>query len=108
MGQEDPLEKGMAIHSSILAWRISMGRETWWTTVHRVAKSQTRLKRLNTSGWLSGLPAKAGDARDTSLEEEMSIHSSILGVENSMDRGARWATVPRVAQSAMTEYTCLC
>ena len=21
-GQEDPLEKGMAIHSSILAWRI--------------------------------------------------------------------------------------
>ena len=22
MGQEDPLEKGMAIHSSILAWRI--------------------------------------------------------------------------------------
>jgi len=23
LGQEDPLEKGMAIHSSILAWRIS-------------------------------------------------------------------------------------
>ena len=22
MGQEDPLEKGMATHSSILAWRI--------------------------------------------------------------------------------------
>ena len=22
LGQEDPLEKGMAIHSSILAWRI--------------------------------------------------------------------------------------
>ena len=26
LGQEDPLEEGMAIHSSILAWRISMGR----------------------------------------------------------------------------------
>ena len=25
-----------------------MDRGTWWTTVHRVAKSQTRLKRLNT------------------------------------------------------------
>ena len=24
--QEDPLEKGMATHSSILAWRISMDR----------------------------------------------------------------------------------
>ena len=23
LGQEDPLEKGMAIHSSILAWRIA-------------------------------------------------------------------------------------
>ena len=26
----------------------SMDRETWWAIVHRVAKSQTRLKRLST------------------------------------------------------------
>ena len=26
LGQEDPLEKGMATHSSILAWRISEQR----------------------------------------------------------------------------------
>ena len=38
---EDPLEKSMATHSSILAWRISMDREAWQTTVHKVAKSQT-------------------------------------------------------------------
>ena len=25
LGQEDPLEKGMATHSSILAWRIPAG-----------------------------------------------------------------------------------
>ena len=36
-GWEDPLEKGKATHSSILAWRIP------WTTVHGVAKSQTQL-----------------------------------------------------------------
>ena len=35
LGREDPLEKEMANHSSILAWRI--------LTVHGVAKSQTRL-----------------------------------------------------------------
>ena len=29
LGQEDPLEKGMATHSSILAWRI-MDRRIWW------------------------------------------------------------------------------
>ena len=27
LGQEDPLEKGMATHSSILAWRISWAKE---------------------------------------------------------------------------------
>ena len=37
---EDPLEEGMAIHSSILAWRIPMDREAWKATVHRVSRSQ--------------------------------------------------------------------
>ena len=41
LGWEDPLEKGMASHSSILAWRIPMGRGAWWATVHGVAKSRT-------------------------------------------------------------------
>ena len=39
LGFEDPLEKGLATVSSILAWRIPMGREAWWATVHQVAKS---------------------------------------------------------------------
>ena len=33
LGWEDPLEKGMATHSSILAWRIPMDRGAWWATV---------------------------------------------------------------------------
>ena len=41
LGGEDPLEEGIATHSSILAWRISMDRGSWWATVHGVAKSQT-------------------------------------------------------------------
>ena len=44
LGQEDLLEKGMAIHSSILAWRIPMDRGAWWATVHGVAMSQTQLR----------------------------------------------------------------
>ena len=31
---EDPLEKGMTTHSSILAWRIPLDREAWRATVH--------------------------------------------------------------------------
>ena len=30
LGQKDPLEKGRAIHSSILAWRIPWTREPGW------------------------------------------------------------------------------
>ena len=39
LGWEDPLEEGMATHSSILAWRIPMDRRACWTTVRRVAES---------------------------------------------------------------------
>ena len=41
LGQEDPPEKGMATHSSIIAMENSMDRGAWWATVHGVAKSWT-------------------------------------------------------------------
>ena len=34
LGQEDPLKKELATHSSILAWRIAMERGIWRATVH--------------------------------------------------------------------------
>ena len=43
LGQEDPLEKDMAIHSSILAWEFS------WTTAHGPQNSRTQL-----SDWAQG------------------------------------------------------
>ena len=43
VGLEDPLEEGMATHSSILAWRNPMDRGAWWATVYGVAKSRTQL-----------------------------------------------------------------
>ena len=44
LGWEDPLEKGMATHSSILAWRIHTDGGTWWAALHGVAESQIRLE----------------------------------------------------------------
>ena len=41
LGCENPLEEGMAIHSSVLAWRIPMDRGTRWTTVRGVPQSRT-------------------------------------------------------------------
>ena len=41
LGWEDTLEKGMATHCSILAWRIPMDRGAWRDTIHKVAEADT-------------------------------------------------------------------
>ena len=43
LGQEDPLEKGMATHCSVLAWRIPQRGEPGCLRVHGIAKNWTRL-----------------------------------------------------------------
>ena len=43
LGWEDPLEEGLATHSSIFAWRSTMDRGAWRAPVHGVSKSWTRL-----------------------------------------------------------------
>ena len=41
LGWEDPLEKEMETHSSILAWENPLDGGSWWATVHGVAKKWT-------------------------------------------------------------------
>ena len=43
LGWEDPLEEGMATHSSIPAWKIPRDRGAWRATVYQIAKSQAGL-----------------------------------------------------------------
>ena len=88
LGQEDPLEEGMATHSSVLAWRIpGMVEPDGLPSME--SHSQTRLKRLSSSSSSSSgkEPAcqcrrhkRRGQAldREDPLEEEMVNHSSIL------------------------------
>ena len=45
LGEEDPLEEGMATQSSNLAWRIPMDGGAWQATVHGVTKTE----QLNTT-----------------------------------------------------------
>ena len=56
----------MATHSSTLAWRIPWTEEPWWATVHRVVKSQTRLRDFTFTFHFHA------------LEKEMATDSSIL------------------------------
>ena len=47
LGQKDPLEKEMATHSSIVAWKLPWMEEPGVATVHSTAKSpQTQLSDL--------------------------------------------------------------
>ena len=78
------MEKEMATHSSILAWRIPWTEEPGGLLSVGVAQSQTRLKRLS-------MHACIGEGTGNPLQYSC--------LENPRDRGAWWAAVYGVAQS---------
>ena len=47
LGLKNPLEKEMASHYSILAWKIPWAEVPGWATVHGVTKSWTPLSNNN-------------------------------------------------------------
>ena len=47
LGWEDPLEKEIATHSSVLAWQIPMDRGAWWAIVHGVPRESDMTYWLN-------------------------------------------------------------
>ena len=75
LGQEDPLEKEMATHSSILAWKNPVARGAWWATVHGVTKSRTRLDDTSLSRGL-----RSGEAEATLGGQEHWLNG-LCGVE---------------------------
>ena len=38
LGREDPLQKGRAALSSVLAWRVPVDKGAWWATVRGVTE----------------------------------------------------------------------
>ena len=77
MGQEVPLEKGQATHSSLGFPGGSDGKES----------SCNAGLQVRSLGW------------EDPLEERMATHSNILAWRNPMDRGALWAAIHGVAMS---------
>ena len=66
LGQEDPLEKEMATHSSNSCLENPVDRGAWWAAVHEVAKSQARLSNFTFTFHFHA------------LEKEMATYSSVL------------------------------
>ena len=62
LGQEDPLEKGMATHSSILAWRITRTEEPAGLQSMRSQRGLTVTERPTLKTPVSALEARSGSA----------------------------------------------
>ena len=56
LGQEDPLEKEMAITLQDYCLENPMDRGAWWATAHGVAKSRTRLSDFTFTSTLDCFP----------------------------------------------------
>ena len=95
LGQEDPLEEGMTLHSSILAWRIP------WIEASQVAlvvkNPPANAGDIRDGGSVPVLGRRPGEGHDNPLQ-----HSCL---ENPMDRGAWRVTVHRVTVSNTTNAT---
>ena len=124
------LEKEMATHSSVLAWRIpGMGEPRGLLSMgsHRVGHDWSDLvlvvvvyvcvcvcEHVKTSSVvIKTLPANAGDFRDTgstpgsgrSPGERNGYPLQYSCLENTMDRGAWWVIVHKVAHSHPMDKT---
>ena len=96
-----PLEEGMATHSCMLAWRIH--GQIGQATVHRAAKSGTRLKQFSMHKNYKNLGLSPGLKRSPGGQHGNPPQYSCL--ENPRDRGALRAIGHRIAQSDTTEAT---
>ena len=121
LGWEDSLEKEMATHSSILAWRIpwipfhNLERGAWWATSPWVAESDTTEQPNTLTQVLSGLPDGSVVKSLPAVKEalEMQIQSwwrrspgggngnplQYPRLENPGNRGAWQATVFGITKS---------
>ena len=55
LGWEDPLEEGIATHSSILPWRIPMDRGAWGPWGHKESDTTERLSTAQVGSSLSSI-----------------------------------------------------
>ena len=71
LGWKDPLEEGMAAHSSILAWRIPIYRGTWQVMVHEVTESNMTEWRSTAHSTWTELPFELWD-----------VHAPLVSMNN--------------------------
>ena len=76
--QEDALEEGMATHSSILAWRISMDRGAWLATVHGVAESDMTEQLSKASIYLINIFSTKSAPGSVLSTEDAAVNKAVM------------------------------
>ena len=106
LGRQDPLEKGMATHSSILSWRIPWTKEhfrlcSWgcrvrynWETNTDDSDGKEYACSVGDWGLILGLGRSPGEGKGYPLQ-----YSCLDKGKNSMDRGRWQATVHGVTKT---------
>ena len=99
------LEKEMATHSSVLAWRIPGTGGAWWAAVYGVAQSRTRPKRFSSSSSKSiitrdqpevklqtsiGSLKKQESSRKTSTSALLTMPKPLCGSQQTENFLKRW------------------
>ena len=95
LGQEDPLEKGMAPHSNILAWRIPWTEEPGKHGVHGVAEGWTRLSDQHTHiVALHSCDSLCCTAKYSMNQPYIHIYFLFFGFPSHLDPTKHWVEFP--------------
>ena len=101
MSQGDPLEKEMATHSNLLAWRIPWTDKPGGLSPWGVTKNWTRLS-VNTYPPNTHTQTHVAGSDQHETDIQLGVENSnplfYFCLENFMNRETWWATVHRVAK----------
>ena len=84
LGGEDPLEMGMATHSSILAWRIPMNRGAWRGYSPWGCKESDMTEQLTLSGVGGCYPRRARLVCATDVQLVLRSYSQVPTVASTL------------------------
>ena len=97
LGWEDPLEKEMVTHSSILAQRIPWMEEPDGLQFHMVAKSWTRLSDFTSPHYSNTVwPQHRLDNRSQWPENRTLDYSTLWYLNNFCCHNGKWSEIPSV------------
>ena len=105
LGQEESLEKEVATHSSIPAWKNPMDRGAWWATVHGVTESVMTEQNVHTCACVHVCVSSPRAAPSPHLSRKPTVHSSLRGERNTPQAGEAVTLISRLARNKLRAVT---